>query len=722
MKIYPRLITVIIVLFGLGLSAPLLASRDYPPRVSQVDGTASYEQAGNTTWDEVTVNLPLLTGDRIYAQADSRVELDLGRANFLRLGPETDLAVGDITGRELRMQLHAGSLVLRVNDSERFRIQTLLGDVLIRKKGLYRVNVDPSGLVEVVVRRGKAEVETGAGKRDVNNGELLRLDNQGRREIAYGYYEDNLDLWSDRQDSRYYTSRSVAYVGGTYYPGVWDLDYYGQWVYYPSYGRVWVPSVSVGWVPFRHGRWGYYSFGWTWISYEPWGWLPYHYGNWVYHHSRWCWVPGGFHTWSPAVVNFYYGNGYVGWTPRYWGRNYTNNTVIINNNTTIINEHERRGLTVIRNDDFGRTRRVTEVAVNRPEREFSDRLRAGLPDDLRDPVASRNRTLVRNEGAGRRDLSNRGNALVGGTTERPSVGRNGLVSPTRDVNRVRVGDRAEGEAGSPTRGSITDRSRTREETRTTAPERVTRPDTRTYRVPDSTSPRSVERPAAPGRSSGDAGSYRAPATAPPRQAPTRRTEPAPAPDGSSRELRSVQPSGPRSVAPAERRSVAPPAPRSVAPSGPRSVAPSGPRSVTPSSPRSVTPAAPRSVAPSAPRSVSPPTRPSEPPRQRESAPQTVRPSTSRDTAPVSRSWAPSQRQSRPAPAISRSGPSVSRPSGPSVSRPAPSVSRPAPAVSRPAPSISRSAPSVSRPSVSRPAPSRGSAPASRPATSRPDRH
>lgn len=683
---------------------PAFGSRDYPPRVSQIDGTASYEQAGNVNWEDVTVNLPLLTGDRIFSQVDSRVEVDLGRANFLRLGPETDLAFGDITGRELRVQLHSGALILRVNDAEPFRIQTLLGDVVIRKKGVYRINVDPAGRIEVVVRRGKAEVQTGSGGRNVNAGQILRLDAGGRREVAYGYYEDNLDLWSDRQDSRYHTSRSVAYVGGQYYPGVWDLDYYGQWAYYPAYGRVWVPSVSFGWVPFRYGRWGYHSFGWTWISYEPWGWLPYHYGSWVYHHSRWCWVPGGFNTWSPAVVNFYFGDGYVGWTPRYWGRGYGNSTVIINNNTTIINENERRGLTVIRNDDFGRSRRVSDVVVSRPDPSLTNRLRAGLPNDLRDPASARTRTVARGETnpAGRRDLATRGNSFTGGSTDRSTIGRPATgtaPSGDRSVTRTRVGERPEtnptngprtvtvppGRSSTERRETVTDRAQSPGNATGGQPApRTERPETRTYRVPDTAPPRNtnrpeaapsrnVERPPATSRPSGEGNTYRAPASPPPRQAAPRRTEPAtanPARPDNGLESRSVAPSGPRSVAPSGPRSVMPSSPRSVTPAAPRSVAPSAPRSIAPESPRSVVPSAPRSVSPAAPRSIAP------------SSPRSVAPS------------APRQERSYQAPSA------PSRSAAPSVSRPAPSSApRSAPAVQR---APARSAPSASRPATSRP--------------------
>ncbi len=698
---YRHLLPVVVVVAALAGFTPAFGSRDYPPRVSYIDGAASVEQAGTVDWDEVTVNLPLLNGDRIYSQPDSRVELDLGRANFLRLGPETDLTVSDVTSRELRLQLHAGAVMLRINDSEPFRIFTPAGTVVIKRKGLYRINVDPAGRVDVIVRKGRAEVETGSGERTVKDGEILRLDTSGLREVVYGYYEDSFDQWSDRRDARFYTSRSAAYVGGVYYPGVWDLDYYGEWVYYPAYGRVWVPAVSVGWVPFRFGRWAYFSFGWTWISYEPWGWLPYHYGSWIYHHSRWCWVPGYFHAWSPAIVTFYWGDGYIGWTPRYWGGwGGSHNTIIINNNTTIINENHRRGLTVIRNEDFGRTRHVSNVVLDRPGRELAQRMRPGLPAELNDPAVIRTRTAVARTDAtpgGRRDLAARGSSLTGGAAERTPAGRpgaEGARGTDRGVNRVTVGrsdSRGTTSAVEPPartrtpieRGAVTSGRATVPNSGegNRAPARVERPEPRTYRTPAGDAPRNSGRPPATTVRPGGTGTYRAPSNPPPRQTPSRPPQSRPegnGPSGSRPEMRSVEPAGPRSVTPAAPRSIEPAVPRSVQPPAPRSVEPSRPRPVEPS--RS-------SAAPAV--------------RTRFAAPSPAR--------AVSSAGFPERTFRRPE--------TSSRPLAPSVSRPAPSFSRSGPAVTRSVPTPSRSAPAIRSAPPARSAPSSG-----RPAPSRPDRH
>jgi hypothetical protein len=100
----------------------------------------------------------------------------------------------------------------------------------------------------------------------------------------------------------------------------------------PDYGRVWSPTVSGGWSPYRAGRWVWEAYwGWTWVSHEPWGWTPYHYGRWFLHGKSWMWWPGPVDgernyrpEWAPAYVSFFgfggqrgvsVGFGSVGWLP-----------------------------------------------------------------------------------------------------------------------------------------------------------------------------------------------------------------------------------------------------------------------------------------------------------------------------------------------------------------------------------------------------------------------
>ena len=405
-------------LFGLAAVALLAASSVmgkgyYPPRVSFIDGKASYEPAGDVDWSEVAVNLPLLSGDRIVSQVDARVEVELGEGNFLRLGANTDVVFGNVSGRDGDIEMQLGELVLRVNHSGRYFVHLPGASVKIKKKGYYRFSVNEQGESRVVVWKGRAEVENAVGEKRVEAGEqlIIAVSNAALQTVSFAPDRDDLDSWSDRRDAYFASSQSVAKVGGASYVGVYDLDHHGAWDHVSSYGNVWFPNVSPGWAPYRIGRWGHYpTWGWTWVSYEPWGWLPYHHGRWYYYqpYNRWCWAPGSFSYWSPARVHFYWGSGYVGWSPYgfnlgfgsrgYYGGGgrYIDNSVRVVDNRTIINNYRDpgSGLTVVTEDDF-RASRVDRSRVTSLNRTLAGNLKAGLPRSLSTgPSRSRPRTTL----------------------------------------------------------------------------------------------------------------------------------------------------------------------------------------------------------------------------------------------------------------------------------------------------------------------------------------
>ncbi len=129
------------------------------------------------------------------------------------------------------------------------------------------------------------------------------------------YYGDDRapGYTSDYDDADY--DDAPEYVDNAPDPSRYDeaLAPYGHWLDDPTYGRVWQPSVDADWRPYSNGRWVWTSAGWTWVAEEPWGWT-FHYGRWVQDPELgWVWVPGT--EWSPAWVDWYEEDGYVGWAP-----------------------------------------------------------------------------------------------------------------------------------------------------------------------------------------------------------------------------------------------------------------------------------------------------------------------------------------------------------------------------------------------------------------------
>ena len=433
------------------------AGRDHPARVSFMDGRAAYETSGDVDWNELTLNLPLVSGDRIVGHPDSRIEVELGDGNFVRISGETDVLFPELSQKKTILKIHAGDVILRVNDADRVQVDLELASVKIRKQGLYRIQVDPDGSTGLVVHQGRAEVSSRHGKERVETGQQLLLDGRRIGSQALVRDLDDFELWSGRRDAVMVSSRSAAYLGGEDFPGARSLDDHGNWANYGRYGHVWVPDASVGWAPFRNGRWTYLSSGLTWVSHEPWGWLPYHYGNWIYYQpvGRWAWMPGGFNRWHPSLVDFYWGSGYVGWAPRGY---YTGG------NQGLGNPRDRsNGLTVVHRNDLGRGPARTRVAASNT---IVGGFREGLPRELRrSRVWNRNsafsRTGSRASRLASRSTANSRDGVVQGGPRRPTVARgdaNGDRTRSQQSFRSNPSNRTFSRTSPGSRRSLTTRS------------------------------------------------------------------------------------------------------------------------------------------------------------------------------------------------------------------------------------------------------------------------
>src|ERR1700745_3945655 len=88
------------------------ADDDDPPsriaRLSEVDGTVSFEPAGTEDWVTAVVNRPMTTGDKLWADHDLRAELHLGAAS-IRLGANTGFSFLNLDDRTVTLSLTEGT-------------------------------------------------------------------------------------------------------------------------------------------------------------------------------------------------------------------------------------------------------------------------------------------------------------------------------------------------------------------------------------------------------------------------------------------------------------------------------------------------------------------------------------------------------------------------------------------------------------------------------------
>jgi FecR protein len=324
-------------------------------RLSFIHGKVSTQRGDNGDWVGVTLNTPIMSGDRVSTGDDSKAELQLDWANVLRMSSDATVKVANLTRNSIQIQVGRGLVTYSVLPGAEAAAEIDTPNAAVRPsaEGEYRILVNSDGESIAIVRRGGADVSTPQGSTHVNEGQMITIqgtDNpQYKIDPAPG--RDDWDSWNYDRDRVINRAEGSNNHTNRYYVGSQDLDTYGKWENVPDYGQVWVPNEGADWAPYRDGRWVWEPYyGWTWIGYEPWGWAPYHYGRWFVYGGNWAWWPGpvyaypGYYPiWSPAYVSFFgwgggwgfglgfgfgFGWGHVGWLPvgpgdwyhPWWGR------------------------------------------------------------------------------------------------------------------------------------------------------------------------------------------------------------------------------------------------------------------------------------------------------------------------------------------------------------------------------------------------------------------
>src|SRR5260370_18530509 len=83
------------------------ADNDDPPtrvaRLSHVDGSVSFKPGGTDEWVTAGVNRPMTTGDKLWADRDSRADLHIGSAS-LPLGASTGFSFLNVYANTAQLQ------------------------------------------------------------------------------------------------------------------------------------------------------------------------------------------------------------------------------------------------------------------------------------------------------------------------------------------------------------------------------------------------------------------------------------------------------------------------------------------------------------------------------------------------------------------------------------------------------------------------------------------
>src|SRR5215472_14780579 len=394
---------------------------DDPPgrvaRLGYMEGSVSFQPAGENDWVEAVPNRPMSTGDKLWADRNSRAEVQLGSA-MIDLAPNTGFSFLNLDDHTIQMEVTAGAISIRVWNLDRdnvFEIDTPNQAFTVQEPGRYRVETSENGDYTVVtIRRGAGESSGNGQSYTLHEGTstTFRGTTSLNADVEPIGDPDDFDAWSERRERRYEDSPSAHYCSQRVV-GFQDLDDNGDWRPTPEYGTVWFPHVEPGWAPYHYGHWAWIDpWGWTWVDDAPWGYAPFHYGRWVNAYGRWGWVPGPVQerpVYAPALVVFVGGGpgagGNVAWfplgprevfvpayhvSPTYVNQvNVSNttvnqttvtnvyNTTIVNNNTTVnnvtyVNRNVRGGMTAVPQQSFASAQPVAKAAVAVNPRQFAN--------------------------------------------------------------------------------------------------------------------------------------------------------------------------------------------------------------------------------------------------------------------------------------------------------------------------------------------------------------
>jgi hypothetical protein len=303
-------------------------------RLSFVEGAVAVQRPDVDEWAAALVNTPIQEGFQVSTAEDGFAEVEFENASTARLGQFSLLEFAQLVlapsgGKINRLRLHQGYATFNFIPEDDDYYEVTAGDATFLPHGKSRFRLDmQDDLLLVKVFKGSVEITSPEGSGTVGEDAMLELRRGGDPafQITQGVTKDEWDEWVDKREGHVELVRNqgLAPAPGVYSNdatsllyGFADLASYGQWVVLPGYGSAWAPNVGAGWAPYSYGRWCWYpSYGYTWISSEPWGWMPYHFGQWVYQPGYgWCWIPVNLTAWSPALVNWYRGPGWVGWSP-----------------------------------------------------------------------------------------------------------------------------------------------------------------------------------------------------------------------------------------------------------------------------------------------------------------------------------------------------------------------------------------------------------------------
>jgi hypothetical protein len=127
--------------------------------INAVSGRTGVQPVGSSSWEQLTIKDNLEAGDMVQTGIDGRVEILLNPGSYLRVGENSEFELTNNSLENLEVRLLRGTAIVEAtgtDDTElMINITTPHTKMAIVRRGLYRVNVVPGDVTELIVRKGR---------------------------------------------------------------------------------------------------------------------------------------------------------------------------------------------------------------------------------------------------------------------------------------------------------------------------------------------------------------------------------------------------------------------------------------------------------------------------------------------------------------------------------------------------------------------------------------
>ena len=220
--------------------------------IRYAEGEVTLQRALELEAAEAAINVPVMPGDRMWTATYGRAEVLFADGSVLQMDERTKVdftAFGETAGAETLLRLWNGILMLRIiaASAAAYRIDTPAGSIFSVSEGLFRIDVDETGIATVSVYEGVAELASETGSVLVRTGQRSFVQQGLRPESPFEFNTalyDAFASWSDGREQLHRHARRIEGVPNEVAVYAGELQHYGNWRHDASYGQVWYPTVG----------------------------------------------------------------------------------------------------------------------------------------------------------------------------------------------------------------------------------------------------------------------------------------------------------------------------------------------------------------------------------------------------------------------------------------------------------------------------------------------